>query len=107
MRIARIALTSQNVSSIVYARIDNDIAEPLSAAPWADGVPKSGERPRVPFDASMLRCPVTPSKILCIGRNYAAHAKELGNDVPTEPLLFLKPPSSLLDPDATIVLPRE
>jgi 2-keto-4-pentenoate hydratase/2-oxohepta-3-ene-1,7-dioic acid hydratase in catechol pathway len=49
---------------------------------------------------------VTPSKIVCVGRNYAAHAKELGNDVPAEPLLFLKPPSSLVGEGASIRLPR-
>ncbi|MEO7458165.1 MAG: fumarylacetoacetate hydrolase family protein, partial [Gemmatimonadaceae bacterium] len=37
-----------------------------------------------------------PSKIVCVGRNYAAHAKELGNEVPKEPLIFLKPPSSII-----------
>jgi len=47
-----------------------------------------------------------PSKIVCVGRNYAAHAKELGNDVPAEPLLFLKPPSSLIADGASIRLPR-
>jgi len=48
---------------------------------------------------------VQPSKIVCIGRNYADHAKELGNEVPKEPLIFLKPPSALLPPGGTIVLP--
>ena len=48
----------------------------------------------------------TPSKIVCVGRNYAAHAKELGNDVPAEPLIFLKPPSSLIPDGASIRLPR-
>jgi 2-keto-4-pentenoate hydratase/2-oxohepta-3-ene-1,7-dioic acid hydratase in catechol pathway len=48
-----------------------------------------------------------PSKIVCVGRNYAAHAKELGNEVPAEPLLFLKAPSSLLLPGGEIVLPRQ
>ena len=38
-----------------------------------------------------------PTKIVCVGRNYAAHARELGNDVPAEPLLFLKPPSALVE----------
>jgi 2-keto-4-pentenoate hydratase/2-oxohepta-3-ene-1,7-dioic acid hydratase in catechol pathway len=46
-----------------------------------------------------------PSKIVCIGRNYLAHAAELGNEVPAEPLFFLKPPSSLIDPSAPIVMP--
>ena len=48
---------------------------------------------------------VQPSKIVCIGRNYADHAKELGNEVPKEPLIFLKPPSALLPPGGTIVMP--
>ena len=40
---------------------------------------------------------IHPSKIVCVGRNYVEHAKELGNEVPKEPLIFLKPPSSLID----------
>jgi 2-keto-4-pentenoate hydratase/2-oxohepta-3-ene-1,7-dioic acid hydratase in catechol pathway len=48
---------------------------------------------------------LTPSKIVCVGRNYAAHAKELGNAVPKEPLLFLKPPSSLIRSGESIRLP--
>ena len=50
---------------------------------------------------------VSPSKIVCVGRNYADHAKELGNETPQEPLLFLKPPSALLAPGGTIVLPLQ
>jgi 2-keto-4-pentenoate hydratase/2-oxohepta-3-ene-1,7-dioic acid hydratase in catechol pathway len=46
-----------------------------------------------------------PGKIVCVGRNYRAHAKELGNEVPAEPLLFLKPPSSVIAGGAPIVLP--
>jgi 2-keto-4-pentenoate hydratase/2-oxohepta-3-ene-1,7-dioic acid hydratase in catechol pathway len=53
-----------------------------------------------------FRMPIqTPSKIVCVGRNYAAHAKEMGNDVPTEPLIFLKPPSSIITNGASIRLP--
>jgi 2-keto-4-pentenoate hydratase/2-oxohepta-3-ene-1,7-dioic acid hydratase in catechol pathway len=48
-----------------------------------------------------------PSKIVCVGRNYAAHARELGNDVPERPLIFLKPPSSLTADGAAIVLPPD
>jgi 2-keto-4-pentenoate hydratase/2-oxohepta-3-ene-1,7-dioic acid hydratase in catechol pathway len=50
---------------------------------------------------------VSPTKIVCIGRNYAAHARELGNEVPPEPLIFLKPPSALLPPGAAIVCPPQ
>jgi 2-keto-4-pentenoate hydratase/2-oxohepta-3-ene-1,7-dioic acid hydratase in catechol pathway len=48
-----------------------------------------------------------PSKIVCVGRNYAAHARELGNDVPERPLLFLKPPSALIANGDPIVLPLD
>ncbi len=46
-----------------------------------------------------------PSKILCVGRNYAAHARELGNELPPEPLVFFKPPSSLIGDGDEIVIP--
>jgi 2-keto-4-pentenoate hydratase/2-oxohepta-3-ene-1,7-dioic acid hydratase in catechol pathway len=48
-----------------------------------------------------------PGKIVCVGRNYSAHAKELGNDVPKEPLLFLKPPSSIIREGEAIRLPPQ
>jgi 2-keto-4-pentenoate hydratase/2-oxohepta-3-ene-1,7-dioic acid hydratase in catechol pathway len=48
-----------------------------------------------------------PSKIVCVGRNYAAHARELGNEVPDRPLLFLKPPSSLIRDGDAIELPPD
>lgn len=48
---------------------------------------------------------VDPPKIIGVGRNYGAHARELGNETPTEPILFLKPRTALLAPDAPIVLP--
>jgi 2-keto-4-pentenoate hydratase/2-oxohepta-3-ene-1,7-dioic acid hydratase in catechol pathway len=48
-----------------------------------------------------------PSKILCIGRNYAEHAREMAAEVPSEPLVFLKPPSSLVADGGTVVLPRQ
>ena len=48
---------------------------------------------------------IRPGKIVCVGRNYLEHAKELGNEVPKEPLLFLKPPSSVIGMNQAIVLP--
>jgi len=50
---------------------------------------------------------IRPGKIVCVGRNYLEHAKELGNEVPKEPLLFLKPPSSAIGTNETIVLPAQ
>ncbi len=59
----------------------------------------------LPLAEAELLAPVTPSKIVCVGRNYSDHAKELGNDVPAEPLLFFKPTSSLLAPGGTVKMP--
>jgi 2-keto-4-pentenoate hydratase/2-oxohepta-3-ene-1,7-dioic acid hydratase in catechol pathway len=59
------------------------------------------------LSAVRLLPPVLPSKIVCVGRNYVDHAKELGNDVPTEPLIFLKPPSSLITDGDNIVYPPQ
>lgn len=85
-----------------WAEIEGAMASLLSDAPWSGGAP-TGET--IAEGETRLLCPVAPSKILCVGRNYRAHAKELGNDVPAEPLLFMKPPSSILDPEGAIVLP--
>ncbi len=59
----------------------------------------------MPLSAATLLPPVTPSKIICVGRNYRDHAKELGNEVPAEPLLFFKPPSSLLAHGGMVHMP--
>jgi 2-keto-4-pentenoate hydratase/2-oxohepta-3-ene-1,7-dioic acid hydratase in catechol pathway len=58
-----------------------------------------------PVASARLLAPVQPSKIVCVGRNYAEHAKEFGNEVPPDLIIFLKPPTSLLAPGANIVRP--
>jgi len=57
------------------------------------------------LDAARLLAPVAPSKIVCIGRNYREHAKELNHPIPSEPLIFLKPPSAVLAPGGTVLRP--
>ena len=84
--------------------LDGDRARRFDGSPFEGARPGSFETTWSPAD---LRIPVRPSKIVCIGRNYAAHAKELGNEVPKEPLLFLKAPSALVGPGGAIVLPKE
>lgn len=59
-----------------------------------------------PLREARLLAPVNPSKIVCVGRNYREHAKELGNEVPADILIFLKPPSCLLAPEGKIVMPK-
>lgn len=59
----------------------------------------------VPIEGLKLLAPVIPTKIVCVGRNYADHAAELGNEVPDEPLLFLKPTSTVIGPGEPIRYP--
>jgi 2-keto-4-pentenoate hydratase/2-oxohepta-3-ene-1,7-dioic acid hydratase in catechol pathway len=69
---------------------------------------KNNFKPEV-LDRSKVKSlpPVVPSKIVCVGRNYSAHAAELGNEVPKEPLLFLKSPSAITTEGETIVIPPQ
>src|ERR1017187_8801059 len=64
-----------------------------------------GDAGEVDLNSVRLLPPCAPSKIVCVGRNYPEHAKELGNEVPAEPLIFLKPPSSLIASGDAIVYP--
>lgn len=67
-------------------------------------MPSTGE---LTLNEVQLLAPVTPSKIVCVGRNYLEHAAELGNKMPEEPLLFLKPPSSIVGPNERVALPPQ
>jgi 2-keto-4-pentenoate hydratase/2-oxohepta-3-ene-1,7-dioic acid hydratase in catechol pathway len=81
----------------------------LSAPEEADGDMESLRTRRIepiPLEEAALLPPVRPSKIVCIGRNYREHAAELGHDVPTEPLMFLKATSALLPPGGTVRRPK-
>jgi 2-keto-4-pentenoate hydratase/2-oxohepta-3-ene-1,7-dioic acid hydratase in catechol pathway len=62
---------------------------------------------KTPLADVKLVAPCEPSKILCVGRNYVEHAKELGNEVPKVPLIFMKPPSSIIANGDTILLPPQ
>ena len=65
----------------------------------------SGER--VPVEGLHLLAPVIPSKVVCVGKNYVDHAAEMGGEVPDEPLLFLKPSSSVIGPGEPIRIPSD
>jgi 2-keto-4-pentenoate hydratase/2-oxohepta-3-ene-1,7-dioic acid hydratase in catechol pathway len=77
-------------------RYDGDVLQP--GEPTGDSIAIA--------DAELL-APVSPSKIVAVGRNYAEHAKELGNEAPSEPIIFLKPPSAVIAPNGTIVRPPQ
>lgn len=86
-----------------WARQEADRFLLLDRAPYLGGKP-TGE---VLDESAPLLAPAEPSKIVAVGRNYRAHAKELGNEVPAEPLLFLKPPTAIVGPGAPVLLPPQ
>ena len=87
-----------------WAQLDGNDAVYLDAAPWSGGRPTGKRAPRATVT---LACPVAPRKIFAIGRNYPAHAVEMGGVVPTEPLVFAKAISSLIGPGDRVLLPEE
>lgn len=104
----RFARIQKDANASAFVELIDGSAHVLTAPPWTGGTPTGEVLPG--FDdqgrgPKARLAPVTPSKILCVGRNYRAHAKELGNEVPVEPMLFYKPLSSLLEPGGTIELP--
>jgi 2-keto-4-pentenoate hydratase/2-oxohepta-3-ene-1,7-dioic acid hydratase in catechol pathway len=88
-------------ASRAYGLLEGEHVREISGLPW--GSWSQGSQTRRIADIRLL-APVEPGKIVCVGRNYAAHAAELGNEMPKEPLIFLKPPSSIVGPDEPIVL---
>jgi 2-keto-4-pentenoate hydratase/2-oxohepta-3-ene-1,7-dioic acid hydratase in catechol pathway len=111
MKYCRFQLNGSAHYGLVESVAGNDeITRLLLQAPQqsdgdVEGLP-SRRMDRIPLAEASLLPPVQPSKIVCVGRNYREHAAELGSDIPTEPLLFFKPPSSLLPPGGTILRPK-
>ena len=99
----RIAVLERD-GRIAWYALEGTSARRFAGSPFEGGVVE-GEL--LPWTEGELRAPVAPTKIVCVGRNYAAHAKELGNETPAEPLLFFKPPSSIIGPGESIVLRAE
>ncbi|GAA3210755.1 fumarylacetoacetate hydrolase family protein [Microbacterium terregens] len=102
MRIARFS----HQDAIRFGIVDDIDLVVLEGDPMFAGFDTTGER--IPLGDVVLLAPVIPrSKIVCVGRNYRAHAEELGNEVPAEPLLFLKPNTAVIGPGDTIVRPPQ
>ncbi len=86
-----------------YGLIEGENVIEMTGQPWGQWE-RSAHSSRL--SGVRLLAPVEPSKIVCVGRNYAAHAAELGNEVPKEPLIFLKPSTSVIGPEEPIVLTK-
>ena len=100
MKIARFADASGRVRSGIVREKAIEIVEGDALGPLT----KTGESVALP--EVRLLAPVVPVNLLCIGRNYKAHAEELGNDLPKAPLLFLKATTALNGPESDVMLPR-
>src|SRR5881227_3077543 len=111
MKYCRFQLSNRVHHGLVETTENGDVISsllgtpPRASDPWGSIMPDSIPPDRVPIDEAKLLAPIHPPKIICIGRNYKEHAKELGNEVPKEPLLFLKPPSSVVKSGEAITLP--
>jgi 2-keto-4-pentenoate hydratase/2-oxohepta-3-ene-1,7-dioic acid hydratase in catechol pathway len=96
----------QNQEGIIYyglLQISLDV-QVLDAPPWLQGQPTDLN---LEPDSYQILAPCSPSKIVAVGKNYADHAAEMGTDVPTEPLIFIKPPTSIIASETEIKYPRQ
>ena len=84
--------------------IEGEVVTPIAGPPWEEVRRAAGA---MPLASAKLLPPCEPTKIVAVGLNYRAHAAEMGKELPEEPLLFLKAPSSLLPPGGAVVLPRQ
>ncbi|CAM2899518.1 fumarylacetoacetate hydrolase family protein [Saccharomonospora xinjiangensis] len=105
MRLARIA----HPDGVAFASIESDggddaSAQVLEIAEHPFGQPNFTGR-RWPLADVRLLAPILPTKVIAVGRNYAKHAEEFGNEVPADPMIFLKPSTSVIGPNAAIKLP--
>ncbi|MDY0913182.1 fumarylacetoacetate hydrolase family protein [Rathayibacter festucae] len=108
MKIARFATqrSGDNGGAIHFGILDEDDLVVLAGDPMFAGFETTGER--IPLAEAKLLAPVIPrSKVIGIGKNYSDHAAEMGGDAPAEPLMFLKPNTSVIGPDEAIVLPED
>src|SRR5262245_23132342 len=90
-----------------YALIENSNVRLVDEAKLFDQVVTADDRKSFSLEEVRLLAPVSPSKIVCVGRNYREHAAELGNKMPDEPLLFFKPSSSVVAPGDQVELPPQ
>jgi len=100
-RFVTLGSSTPQPTGALYGLLEGDHVRDISGPPWSSW--SHGSRTWPVADVRLL-APVDPGKIVCVGRNYAAHAAELGNEVPKEPLIFLKPPSAIIGPGEPIVL---
>lgn len=106
MRIARFTTGDEPAFGVIGGPEGDEIVAVVAGDPLYSGVELTGEQHSL-ADVRLLAPVIPRSKVVGIGRNYAAHAAELGNAVPDEPLVFLKPNTSVIGPRDPIVYPAQ
>jgi 2-keto-4-pentenoate hydratase/2-oxohepta-3-ene-1,7-dioic acid hydratase in catechol pathway len=106
MKYCRFQQSGRTQFGVVESAAGNEVITGTIPDPFATAELRPAKIPAMSIGDVVLLAPVQPSKIVCVGRNYREHAAELGHEVPKEPLIFLKPPSALLDPEQKIVRPK-
>jgi 2-keto-4-pentenoate hydratase/2-oxohepta-3-ene-1,7-dioic acid hydratase in catechol pathway len=94
MRICR--FTTSETATPRWGVMENDLVLPLAEGETVEAFSNPRTGTGIPISEVELVAPVSPSKVVCVGRNYKEHAAELGNKMPDEPLLFLKAPSAII-----------
>lgn len=89
-------------SRIATGSLDGDYVRPLRGTFFEEPIPTGEE---VPLSAVRLLAPVLPSKVVCVGKNYVQHAREMGGEIPEEPVIFIKPSTSVIGPLDPIPFP--
>lgn len=106
MRIARFSAGEEPRYGVVEGDPGAEVLAAVNGDPMHQGIQFTGDR--YPLAEVRLLAPMIPrSKVVCVGRNYADHAAELGNDLPAEPLIFLKPNTAVIGPEDGIIYPRQ
>jgi 2-keto-4-pentenoate hydratase/2-oxohepta-3-ene-1,7-dioic acid hydratase in catechol pathway len=101
MRLIRFQIKAEPIQ---FGWVNNDMVGKIAGSPFGE---YQRSEANLPLESVILHSPIIPGKIICVGRNYIEHVKEQNAEPPTTPLVFLKPPSSIIGHMQTIVLPPQ
>ncbi|NQV05116.1 fumarylacetoacetate hydrolase family protein [bacterium] len=101
MKIVRVRIAGDEIA---YGAVEEEGIRVHVGSPFVAWEPTEAI---IPFTEAQLLSPVFPTKIVCVGKNYADHAAEMGSELPSDPIIFIKPATAVIGPDTPIVLPPD
>ena len=105
MRISRFTVENEIHYGVVQGEGEDQVVVPIAGDPFYNGIQPIEGASWKAQDVRLLAPVIPRSKIVCVGRNYADHAAEMGNELPTSPMLFFKPNTSVVGPGDPVTLP--